>query len=138
MSKPLILELKEKHIITANIVATTTSAGVNKQLTLKEQCKTGNKLSIVDGKISIGSGVKKVLVSAKALIDDTQLTNSFLYLGHNGNIANRGDVYGIYNTISLPAMLVEVNEGDTFTLSVTTGTNANIHDGTYITIEVVE
>lgn len=136
MSEPLIA--KRQNIITANIVATTTTSGVNKQLTLKEQCKTGNKFSIVDGKIVIGSGVKKVLVSAKALLDDTQLTNSFLYLGHNGNIINRGDVYGIYSSISLPAMLVEVNEGDTFTLSVTTGTNAIIHDGTYMTVEVIE
>lgn len=136
MSEPLIA--KRQNIITANIVATTTTSGVNKQLTLKEQCKTGNKFSIVDGKIVIGSKVKKVLVSAKALLDDTQLTNSFLYLGHNGNIINRGDVYGIYSSISLPAMLVEVNEGDTFTLSVTTGTNAIIHDGTYMTVEMIE
>lgn len=138
MSKPLILDLKEKHIITAKAVNTATTAGVMKRLTLTEQCKTGNKLSIVDGKIAIESGVKKVLVSVKVLLDETQLTNSFLYLEHNGTIINRGDTYGIYNSISLPAMLVEVNEGDTFTLSVATGTNATIYDGTYITVEVVE
>lgn len=127
-----------QNIITAYIEGTTSTAGVEKELTFAKHCKVGNKLSIESGKVIIGADIKKVLVSAKALFDDTQLTSSFFYLWQNNNIINRSDVYGTYNTIALPPLLVEVEEGDSFFLTVTTGTNANIYEGTYITVEVIE
>lgn len=133
-----INEATEKNIITANAIGTTTTAGTNKQLALTEQCKVGDKLSIVDGKVKIGKGIKKVLVYAKALFDDKQVTNSFFYLKHNETIVNRSDVYGLYNTVSLPGLLLEVKEDDTLSLLINTGTNASVHDGTYLTVEAVE
>ena len=132
------IEATEKNIITANAIGTTTTAGTNKQLALTEQCKVGDKLSIVEGKVKIGKGIKKVLVYAKALFDDKQVTNSFFYLKHNEIIVNRSDVYGLYNTVSLPGLLLEVKEDDTLSLLINTGTNASVYDGTYLTVEVVE
>lgn len=141
MKKPIILELKEKsqrNMITAYVMNTTAPKGVQTLLSLREQCKIGSKLSIEGGKIKVGSGVSKILISAKALIDTSELTNNFLYLLHNDMVINRANGYGIYETLSLPCFLVNVKEGDRFAMSVLTGTVANVYEGSYMTIEVVE
>lgn len=128
----------QRNILTANITSTTIPAGVQTALSAKEQCKVGNKLSIVNGKIKIGTGVSKVLVSGKILLDTTEVTTNFFYILQNSNIINRANGYGIYETLSTAPFLVNVNVNDTFGLSVLTGTNASIYDGSYITVEVVE
>ena len=127
-----------RNIITAYASQTSTVAGVNKSLELNELAKVGNKLNIVNNNIVIGAGVNKIKVSAKVLIDEQQLTTSFIYIGLNGNIANRGDGYGIYNTITLTDKLLNVSQGDIINVSVTSGTNATVYEDTYITVEVIE
>ncbi len=134
----ILNEKTQRNVLTANITSTTTSAGVQTTLSVKEQCKVGNKLSIVNGRIKIGAGVSKALISAKALIDTTTLTNNFLYILQNDVIINRADGYGMYETLSLPPFLVNVEENDMFTIAMNTGTNANVYDGSYITIEIME
>ncbi|MCI8346239.1 MAG: hypothetical protein HFJ42_09995 [Clostridia bacterium] len=133
-----LLKDTKRHIVTANIVTTTITEGVQTTLSVRELCKSGNKLSVENGRIIIGSGVSKVLVYAKVLIDTTELTNNFLYVMQNNIIINRGDGYGKYETLSTPGFLVNVQEGDKFTISVLAGTNASIYDGSYITVEVIE
>lgn len=127
-----------KNIITAYASQTSTVAGVNKGLELNELAKVGNKLNIVNNNIVIGAGVNKIKVSAKVLIDEQQLTTSFIYIELNGNIINRGDGYGIYNTITLTDKLLNVSQGNVINVSVTSGTNATVYEDTYITVEVVE
>lgn len=127
-----------RNIITAYASPVSTVAQVNKGLDLNQLAKVGNKLSVVNNKVVIGTGVSKIKVSAKVLIDEQQTTTSFIYIGLNGNIANRGDGYGMYNTITLTDKLLNVNQGDIITMSVTSGTNANISEDSYITVEVIE
>ena len=127
-----------RHIITANATRTISTAGVDTILTLNELVKVGNKLSVSNGKVVIGDGVSKVKVSAKALIDTPQLANSFFYLRKNNSNIISGDNYGIYVSISITDYLVSVQQGDSFSLLINTGLDANIYDGTYLTIEVVE
>ena len=128
----------KRHIITANIITTTVTGGTQTTLSVQELCKSGNKLSIENGRIKIGAGVSKVLVYAKVLMDTTELTNNFLYVIQNNTIINRADGYGKYETLSTPGFLVNVQEGDKFTISVLAGTNASVYDGSYITVEVIE
>ena len=127
-----------RHIITANVTQTTSTAGVDTILTLNELVKVGNKLSVSNGKVVIGDGVSKVKVSAKALIDTPQLANSFFFIRKNNSNIISGDNYGIYVSISITDYLVSVQQGDSFSLLINTGLDANIYNGTYLTIEVVE
>lgn len=131
-------EKYSRHIITAYATQTSTVAQVNKWLELNEFTKVGNKLNIVNNNIVIGAGVNKIKVSAKVLIDEQQLTTSFIYIGLNNNIINRGDGYGIYNTITLTDKLLNVSQGDVINVSVTSGTNATVYEDTYITVEVID
>ncbi len=134
----ILNEKTQRNVLTANITSTTTSSGAQTTLLVKEQCKVGNKLSIENGKIKIGTGVSKVLVSAKILMDTTELTTNSFYILQNSNVINRANGYGRYETLSIATFLVNVDVNDTFELSVFTETNATIHDGSYITIEVIE
>jgi microcystin-dependent protein len=134
----ILNEKFSRNIITAYASQTSTVAGVNKWLELNELAKVGNKLNIVNNNIVIGVGVNKIKVSAKVLIDEQQLTTSFIYIGLNNNIINRGDGYGIYNTITLTDKLLNVSQGDVINVSVTSGTNATVYEDTYITVEVVD
>lgn len=78
MSKPKIEELEEeienlKRKTTKNVITikktkgsvTISEAWGNTLLQGTEYCKIGDKLSIVGGKIKIGAGVSKVLVSVQ-------------------------------------------------------------------------
>jgi len=147
MSKPLILELKEnmqRHIITASTFETNTTAAVKVKLGLTEsvneenRLKIGNKLNLNNGSIVVGEGVKKVLVSGKILIDESQITNTFLYLTLNGLDISRVGGYGIYNTLNIATRIVNVKEGDVLGIAVVSGTNAKVYSDSYLTVEVVE
>lgn len=140
--------IKQRHILTASLARNdslnipTAWAYVNAG-NLSELNKTGSKLSISSGKVKIGAGVTKVLVSfhcqgiAGPLGDHgmriVQNDSSGIAEGYVG-----GDTLQYIPLASAPE-LVDVKEGDTFGLKVFSGGTGTLKFlQSYLTVEVVE
>lgn len=105
----------------------------------------GEKLQLVNGKIKIGKGIKRVLVSGTAFID-TPKSENYLWLfitKNDNNIASSLTAGGmVYKSSSITPRLIDVKEGDLIGMLIdtTAGTPYNIRSehSTYMTVQVVE
>lgn len=109
----------------------------------------GNKLTLSNNKIVIGSGVSKVLVSYKADVRSSgSAANTNVYLTHNNGVISQEVVsFSATNqthTAAYTPRLLNVNQNDTIYLSMYGPKNNNLEWGwdnnyrTIITVEVVE
>ena len=87
MSKPLILELKEKNIITATSNRQTINISRswgNQALSLDDTEIVGNKLTVINNTIVIGKGVTKIKCSATCRgISETLQGDKTFYIEKN-------------------------------------------------------
>ena len=119
-------------------------------ISLIEYNKNGNKFSVSEGKIVIGSGISKVKVSGQVRVQNTHATNntamnlyiyknsSIVSTGRIGSVANNGGTGGIF---TLP-ILIDVEEGDTISIAVWKATGIPVTvsastNSTYLTVESV-
>ncbi len=145
-------QINDKNIITiglnADTTTTSTSAyqGIDLSLT-KEISKIGTKLSLSNGKVLIGSGVTKVLVSGKLQTQGDNSAYGLLIKKNNTEISNNyeGNQGASWSQLTASPILVSVTEGDTIKMSVyhnVTNTTKNIKAysgyGTYLTVEEIE
>lgn len=146
-----IYDANTRHAITIGLNADTTTTstatyqGIDLSLT-KEIAKAGTKLSLSSGKVLIGSGVTKVLVSGKL---QTQGDNSAYGLSikkNNTEISNNyeGNQGASWSQLTAAPILISVSQGDTIKMSVyhnVSGTTKNVKAysgyGTYLTVEVI-
>ncbi len=136
--------MKKKNILTATCSNVSFSTN-NYRPTLVQSNKIGELLSIESGKVKIGKGIKRVLVSAGTFID-TANSNNYLwfFLNKNGSTVASSLVAGgmVYKSCSISPRLVSVVENDLIDLTYdnTGGFPATIRGGneTWLTVEVVE
>lgn len=129
--------------------ATTTSGALN----MAKTNVVGDKLTVSENKIVIGSGVSKIEVSGSIMIQNTSDGTNYWwqpYIKHtpNGgtitNIATARQIVnaGTYGYLSMPALLVDVNEGDTLQLgwvkNGTSGIKLLKGSGTKLTVRVID
>ena len=157
MSRPKIFDLikrvktlEDKNIITAQLASNYTLQADNTAEELKnfvEYNKIGNKLSIENGCIKIGSGVSKVKVSYTAMTRAAASTDRvFTYLRHNSaNLTQESNYFqSMYQQISVghAPMIVDVEEGDIFYIATYGGAGNQVYGGSFcwtsITVEVIE
>ena len=148
----LVGQINDKNIITIGLntdtSTTSTSAyqGIDLSLT-KEISKVGTKLSLSNGKVLIGSGVTKVLVSGKLQTQGDNSAYGLLIKKNNTEISNNyeGNQGASWSQLTASPILASVTEGDTIKMSVyhnVTNATKNIKAysgyGTYLTVEVIE
>lgn len=155
LSKEVLMQLQDnieeaiedKNIITRNIDRqniTVSSGWGTTDIPLSSENSIGNKLTSVLNGIKIGANVSKVLVSAY-----------FEGIGHNGADGDKsigieqngtsiagayqsGDVTAGYMSSSIIPTLVNVSEGDVFSLSISSGGSGTFEIlGGRLTVEVV-
>lgn len=145
-------QVNDKNAITIGLNAdtstTSTSAyqGIDLSLT-KEISKVGTKLSLSNGKVLIGSGVTKVLVSGKLQTQGDNSAYGLLIKKNNTEISNNyeGNQGASWSQLTASPILVSVTEGDTIKMSIyhnssnTTKTvKAYNGYGTYLTVEAID
>lgn len=141
----------QRHILTAYLSSDknlTDHLDTNISLSLDNSC--GNKLSVSNGNIVIGSGVSKVLVSAKGNYNTLANVSAIRYLKvkQNGTeiiVVRQTPVSGSSASqgvaFAITPRLINVQEGDVFGLSVQGYSGDTIRGSnvwTYMTIEVIE
>lgn len=143
MSKPLILELKEKIDKFSNLITAqpnsdyeiTKSGDTQIKINLTSSDIIGNKFTFESGKIIIGKGISKVLVASKLNLDLTKIENTFLYIKKNGStIVDRASNYGQYVSVAIPMILDDVQEGDYFEIYTLPGTSGTVRNQTSLTV----
>ena len=146
MSKPLILELKEGRSIflKLNTPFTTTEDTAKIPLVTDE---INDKLIYSDNKITIGAGVKRVRINAKATIGWNSTEGSYkLTLRKNGAIILRDSnnkVASRFASVSIVGWIEDVVEGDVIELymSKDSGTmyipNSPADGTAYMSIDIV-
>lgn len=139
----------QRDIITINItsnvtISTTGETALNLSNTY---LKLGDKLSLENGKVKIGTGVSKVLISAQCAVitANTRATSACnLYVYKNNSAIttslNAGVAGGINITKNITPIPITVTSGDLISLSVYLAANDVISslDRTYLTVEVLD
>lgn len=146
-------QINDKNIITiglnADTTTTSTSAYQNIDLSLTNEVgKVGTKLSLSSGKVLIGAGVSKILVSGKI---QTQGESSQwgISIRKNSNTALAENFEGTpgtsWSSLVIPPIPASVTQGDIIKLSIyhnvantTKPIKAYGGRGTYLTVEVIE
>ena len=147
-----IYDANDKNVITIGLNADTSFTStanyqsIDVNLT-NEVGKTGTKLSLSNGKVSIGAGVTKVLISgAMQTQGDGNMYGLSLYKNNN-TIAQAfvSPPNSSYNHLSVVPIIVSVAQNDTIKMGVyinTSGSTKNLKayngGGTYLTVEVIE
>lgn len=143
-----IANLKNKNILTAGISNNITISTAGSNVINLNQIKTsvGTKLTLSNGKISIGAGVNHILISGQCQMN-IQTGNGD---AKNFNIAKNGTAvisnlntiirsYALNITRGIGSFLLSVSQGDTISYQVYTGTGDIVTaSGNYITVEVVD
>ena len=143
--KPNYENLIERNILTAagrqNITIET--AGVNKFNLNKELCKIGNKLSLDDGNIIIGSGVHHVLISGGGMmvVKSVGAKNIAITINNSEKLISMNSFDTISGFVNMhraiPPQLIEVEENDEISLEFYGATGdiiANQLERTYVTV----
>lgn len=138
-----------RNILTAYVADYVENNGAEITLTLTSGVKVGSKLSVAGGKVVVGSGVSKVLVSGVILFKDMASKTETRYgsLLKNGTACVDARTYcesgGLAQLVFSP-VLFSVANGTTFTFNFK-GANSEIYAKggssifkTYLTVEVVE
>lgn len=138
---------KDKNIMTAKLGSTisNTVGGTYTNLNLVLSNFIGDKLTIQNGGIKIGSGVSKVKVNANLKIATNTVGNKHARILKNttsvGWGISRGISAGDESSISVSPLLIDVSEDDILYLAYYAaagdGISAN-YNATYLTVEVVE
>lgn len=139
----------EKNIITAKGVSQeieTISSG--SKVTLSNAVIVGNKLTINNGGIKIGSGVSKVVINASTTYTSSSPSQHGLIIYKNSKtdenrvarmLFNCGSSIDIQPTIDIPNQIIEVSENDVLYLYASSSSNKNISGAlSYMTVEVVD
>lgn len=139
----------ERNIITAKGASQeieTISSG--SKVTLSNAVIVGNKLTINDGGIKIGSGVSKVVINASTTYTSSSPSQHGLIIYKNSKtdenrvarmLFNCGSNIDIQPTIDIPNQIIEVSENDILYLYASSSSNKNISGAlSYMTVEVVD
>ena len=120
----------------------------NTDIFLNKWRATGSKLTVVNNKVKIGAGVKKVRISASIFMDITTPAAGYFWgriAKNNQNTA--GSIISLtpdmgFASSAIAATIIEVAEGDTLWLNVdVTGAVGKVRDvftTTWLCVEVVE
>lgn len=145
-------QVNDKNAITIGLNADTSTTstaayqGIDVNLT-KEISKVGTKLSLSNGKVLIGAGVTKVLVSGKLQTQGDNSAYGLLIKKNNTEISNNyeGNQGSSWSQLTAAPILISVSENDTIKMSVyhnVSGTTKNVKAysgyGTYLTVEVID
>lgn len=145
----------ERSVMTRVLAADTTSLTPNtyKVIPVTTATTAGSQLSaIAQGGIKIGAGVNKVMVSAKMSIEGSGSTDRrYVRIVLNNSISSAGTLAwtsetvgtGTIEALSIPPILVDVQEGDVINLYYYTPSSSDTIKGgfgalTELTVEVVE
>lgn len=136
---------EDKNIITVSLNSTNTQANGTGTIPFGHTYTLiGNKLSLSNNKIVIGSGVTKVKVSAHVWVTSSShvwfkvLRNSTVIASMIGS-----DSCG-YKTLDVSTKCITVSEGDTIRIDYNNSGSTTLNQGsgngneTYLTVEVVE
>lgn len=127
-----------------------TSAWASISIPLDKSLKIGNKLQLLNNKVKIGKGVKKVLCSCLVNSWNSDKTGKDACIYHNNNNICFTAIYTMnayqnQTAHSVANCLIEVKEGDTielkFNIGGDTGEITILGDngkGCFLTVEVVE
>ena len=141
-------QLNDKNIITAGITSNVSisTAGINNITLNKVISSVGNKLSLSNGKIVIGSGVNHVLISGQGqlnVLNGNGDAKNFIILKNTTSvISNLNTIlrnYTINVSRGIGAFLLDVSQGDTISYQVYAGSGDTITaSGNYITVEAID
>lgn len=140
MSKPLILELKEK--VQRSIVTATSSEAIDPigeftKINLDNCNITGNKLTASNGGIKIGEGISKVLVSAQGTpVQRNSAINIAIYVNdeQKARSVTNGDVQA---TVLISNKLIDVKENDIVYLYYWSTAESFSPTLTWLTVEAI-
>lgn len=146
--KQLISEATEKNVITLKLYSDYNVEGdmTNEQLSLSTYKSVGNKLTLENGAVKIGSNVSNVKVSATVLFNtnfDGTRYREIVIRKNNSTIALAECHVTSNSILNLTDCIAEVSSGDVLSLWVRTaqndvvyGTNSNLCK-TYMTVEAI-
>lgn len=144
-----IYDANDKNIISIGLNGqyTSNSTGYQTLPLTKQLFKLGDKLSIQNGKIKIGSNVNNIMIFAQATINaySSRATGAFnIEIDYNGtNISsslNSGITDGLNITKNLAGIPLQVSENDVIGLSVYVAVNdvvSSYDRRTFLTIQVI-
>lgn len=145
-------QVNDKNVITIGLNADTSTTSTSAYQTIdlsltKEVGKVGTKLSLSSGKVLIGSGISKVLVSGKMQTQNESSSYGMTIKKNNTEISNNyeGNPGSSWSQLTSAPILISVAEGDTIKMGIyhnSSGTTKTIKAyngyGTYLTVEVIE
>ena len=146
-------QVNDKNAITIGLNADTTTTSTSAYQTIdlnltKEVGKVGTKLSLSNGKVLIGSGVTKVLVSGKIQTQQSDNSSYGLLIKKNDTeVSNNyeGNSGASWSQLTATPILIPVSEGDTIKMSIyhnSSNTTKNVKAysgyGTYLTVEAID
>lgn len=142
--------LTEKNIMTVGIkenknITISTTWSYSQLVCNEVQTRIGKKLTLENGAIKIGKGVKRVRVNANAMtngIANHQIINIALNGTNKATGYYRGTATGSFGVVSLSPIILDVVEGDIIGLTYGAGATGTlvIAGGTctYLTVEVID
>lgn len=145
-------QVNDKNAITIGLNADTTTTSTSAYQTIdlnltKEVGKVGTKLSLSNGKVLIGSGVTKVLVSGKMQTQNESSSYGMTIKKNNTEISNNyeGNPGSSWSQLTSAPILISVTEGDIIKMGIYHNSNNTTKTikayngyGTYLTVEVID
>ena len=140
-------EKVETNYLLAISTGSTVLSG-NTDIPLAKYYSSGNKLTIENNKIKIGTGVSKIRISAAIFMDITQQGSGYMWgrIALNGSNAG-GSIQSLttgtgFNSSVIPTKILNVKENDLIHLNAeVTGAIGKVRDNintTWVCVEVVE
>lgn len=143
-----IIEATEKNIITAYSTETQKGVSNSTTVTLSESISVGDKLTLQNNAIVIGRGISKVKVSGVIYFENVTDVQIYLFpriMQNNETLLAPivSKASNQFEAVVFAEALVEVIEGDKFTLNVGDVNNLKVdikgnRNATYLTVEAVE
>ena len=143
-----IIEATEKNIITAYSTETQKGVSNSTTVTLSESISVGDKLTLQNNAIVIGRGISKVKVSGVIYFENVTDVQIYLFpriMQNNEKLLAPivSKASNQFEAVVFAEALVEVIEGDKFTLNVGDVNNLKVdikgnRNATYLTVEAVE
>lgn len=145
--KSVVNENAIRDVITAYLTSdiTITTGGAYVDISLNASISSGTKLTLNNNGIVVGSGITKVIVSAKIGLPSNKMSTGAknIVIRKNGSIVDRNwlsiSTTG-NNGLVLPSKLIDVQEGDVLKLGYYGAANDGINGGafTQFTVEAIE
>lgn len=139
-------KIKSKLIITANMIRQNINIPTDwavVKIPLNNSVQIGNKFTISNNSIKIGSGIKKVLVSAHCNAIGFSIVGGdkeFTIYKNDSVVADAYNAEGNnWKSADISPLLLEVSQNDLISLKLISGQAGSVEIlGGYLTIEVVE